>query len=247
VGLRRQRVTVTTLLVPCAVLLTAVPLAAQTTVRSTRLSVDLSAEDGTADVRVEYVLSLEGSETLRFELLGFGDATSGAFRLGAGPDGTPIPLEPRSGSLRAAELTPALPAAGSALRLVARYQVANAVERHGADVRVHVPVLRLAVPPEDGVPDLFSAELRLPGGWVVSESFPTGLRAAADGRHAVQLAVVPSVVSVRARSDGTWRPGLSLVLDLLAGLAVIAVGVRGWRHLRRVAGAAAPTRSAGTP
>ena len=221
-----------TLLLVCAALLVASPGVGQSTVKSVRLFADLSPDDGGAEVRVEYVLAVEGAAELRFELLGFGEATTEAFWLGPSRTGTPIRLERESGSLWAAEFTLALAGPDPEFRLVGNYWVAAAVERSGAKLRVHVPVLTLALPPADGVPDLFRAELRLPSSWSVSEGFPTGLSLGPDGTYSVDLPVAPSVVSLRGRSDGAWRPGLPLVLDLMAGVVLVVFGLRGWRHLR---------------
>jgi len=228
VGLR------TALLVAAALSL-AGPAAAQTTVRSVRLTADLAPDDGGAAVRVEYVLAVDGASPLRFELLGFGDATAEGFRIGERETGTPISLETESGSLRAAVFSLGVGADESEFAFVAYYFIAQAVERTGDGVRVHVPVLTLALPPEASRRDVFQAELLLPESWRVSEAFPTGLSRRPDGVHEVDLPVVPSVVSLRARADGAWRPGLPLVLDVLAALILLGFGVVGWRHLREVA------------
>jgi hypothetical protein len=98
---------------------------------------------------------------------------------------------------------------------------------------VHVPVLNVALPPEAASPGLFHAELRLPSGWRVAEGFPTGLRAAeAADVWTVELAVVPAVVSLRARTDGRWRPALKDLLDVAALVLVAGFSLMGWRHLR---------------
>lgn len=223
------------LLIASVALLVALPCVGQTTVRSVRLFADLSPDDGGAEVRVEYLLAVEGQPPLRFELLGFGAATAEAFWLGERRTGTPIRLETESGTLRAADFTLTVADTGADFRIDATYWIASAVERDGAEIRVRVPVLTLALPPASGIPGLFRAELRLPSGWAVSESFPTGLRSTDDGAFAVELAAAPSVVSLRARTDGAWRPGLPFVLEVLTGLILGAFGVFGWRHLRKVA------------
>ncbi len=113
------------------------------------------------------------------------------------------------------------------------YAVTGAVTEEGARVRGHIPVLSVDLPPEAATPGLFRAELRLPPDWRVAEGFPTGLDATGTpGVYAVDLAVVPAVLSFRARSDGRWRPGLPALLDVAAVLLVAAFSVVGWRHLR---------------
>jgi hypothetical protein len=67
----------------------------------------------------------------------------------------------------------------------------------------------------------------------VAEAFPTGLRPTdTPDVWAVELAVVPAVLSLRARTDGRWRPGLPALLDVAAVLVVVAFSVVGLRHLR---------------
>ena len=83
----------------------AIPASAQTTVRSVRLYADLSPDDGGAEVRVEYVLDVRGTPELRFELLGFGSATTDLFWLGEERTGTRIQLDTETGSMRAASFT----------------------------------------------------------------------------------------------------------------------------------------------
>jgi hypothetical protein len=120
-------------------------------------------------------------------------------------------------------------------RLAASYVVNNARITRGETVRVHIPVLTVALPPLRDVGDVFHAEVLVPSYWSVTDGFPTALRSTADGMYAVDLAVAPSVISVRARTDGAWRPGLPVILDVLAGFILLAFVVIGWRHLHSVA------------
>ena len=177
------------------------------------------------------MLDTDGIAPLRFELLEFGDASAEAFWLGERETGTPIRLEPEVGSMRATDFTLNV-GPGPTFAFTARYWVANAVERNGERVSVHIPVLVVALPPSEGGPDVFRAEVALPEVWAVSESFPTGLRADQGGVHSVELAVLPSVVSLRADADGRWRPGVPLAIDLAAGLILLVFAGFGWRHLR---------------
>jgi hypothetical protein len=43
------------------------------------------------------------------------------------------------------------------------------------------------------------------------------------------------MVSARGRTDGTWRLGLPLVIDLLTVVILLAFSFVGWRHLARIA------------
>ncbi len=213
----------------------ALPLSAagQTTVQSALIYADLSPDDGGADVRVEYVLDVQGTPELRFELLGFGPATTNAFWLGEPRTGTEIPLDAEVGSMRAASFRLTLYEPNEPYHIVALYRIEDAVQRDGDDLLVRVPVLSLAFPPADGSTDLFRAELTLPAEWHVSEGFPTRLEADGEGSYVVDLPVVPSMLGVRGRADGAWRPGLPLLIDCLMGAIILAFGLVGWRQIRR--------------
>ena len=223
------------------------PAPAQATVRRARLVADLAGGGGDAQVRVEYRLVPGGGPAApaRVEVLAFGPASVEGFLVdgaagtpgeGAAAPAVPVPLATEAGSMRAGTLAlpPADPRSGEvAVALV--YRVAGAVERSGAGVRVRLPVLVLDLPPEPGGGPRFEASVRLPAGWSVSGGFPTGLAEGPDGAWEVRLPVVPSLVSLRGRSDGAWRPGLPEALDVLALAVLLAFGLVGWRHLRRVA------------
>ncbi len=213
----------------------AVSAAAQTTVQSARLYADLSPDDGGAEVRIEYVLDVQGTPELQFELLGFGSASADGFWLGEERTGTRIELDPQTGSMRAAAFTLTLADTSEPYRLVAHYRIAEAVQLDGENLLLRVPVLSIALPPADGVPDLFRAELTLPPEWSVAEGFPTGLEANDEGVYTVSLPVVPSMVSARGRTDGTWRPGLPLLIDVLTVVVLLVFSFVGWRHLAKVA------------
>ena len=224
-----------TRLLAVVIIAVAVPASAQTTVQSARLYADLSPDDGGAEVRVEYVLDVLGTPELRFELLGFGSASAYAFWLGEQRTGTRIELDAETGSMRAAAFTLRIGETDEPYRLVAQYWIAEAVHLDGEDFGVRIPVLVIALPPADGVPDLFRAELTLPPEWSVAESFPTGMEINEEGVYTVALPVVPSLVSARGRTDGTWRPGLPLTIDLLTAAILLASSFMGWRHLRGAA------------
>lgn len=213
-------------------------------VRSVDVSADVTSGDGAALVRViiDFVPDTSG---LRVELLGFDGATADGFRAG-GPDGPELRFTERSGS-RAWIVIPrdAFASVGltrgdamtDAWRITASYAVRDAVVHDGALVRVRVPVLTVALPPARDAGNVFRVVLRTPPDWSPTESFPTGIVARGTGEYGVELAVPPSVISLRARTDGTWRPGVPLVLDVLAGAILLVFVVVGWRHLRAAASA----------
>lgn len=227
---------------PAAALLVAASGAAAqttTTVRSARMVADLAPDDGAAEVRIEYVLDVAGPSELRFELLGFGDADAPGFWLGARDTGIPVTLERETGSMRSAEFTMSLAEGTEEHRFEVHYLIRDAVAREGESLVAHVPVLVVAAPPSPEVIPAFEVEVLVPEAWRVSEGFPSGLTRSEPGRWGVDLAVVPSVVSLRARADGVWRPGLPLLLDVLALGILLGFGWVGWRHLSAVAGRAA--------
>ena len=114
------------------------------------------------------------------------------------------------------------------------YRVDGAVVDEGGRLRAWIPVLT-GPPAAAGAEGGFTARLRLPEGWMVSEGFPSGLRPDDDGSWSVGLQVAPSMVGFRGRSDGRWRPSLPLMVDLLTVLVLCGFSTVGWRHLSGVA------------
>lgn len=198
------------------------------TVAAARLSAAVDPATGRADVTIAYGVSDGAATSVRIEALDFGPAAVREVRLEG--VGSPVVLDAESGRLRAAEL----PVASPGDSMVVTYTVEGAVEGGGADVRLRVPVVVVDLPPHTADGPVFHAVIDVPDGWAVSGSFPTGLSETADGAWEVDLAVVPSLVSLRARTDGIWRPGLPVVLDGLALVVLLAFGLFGVRHLRGV-------------
>lgn len=206
--------------------------AGQGAVRSVHLVADLTGGDGAARVRMEVTVAGAAPGTsVRATALEFAGARVRDVRLRH--EGGPLPLE-RPRPLADRVRLPVTPTReGEGGEVVAAYTVPRAVTDDGARARVHIPVLAVDLPPEAASPGLFHAELRLPPGWRVAEGFPTGLRPTdTPDVWAVELAVVPAVLSLRARTDGRWRPGLPALLDVAAVLVVVAFSVVGLRHLR---------------
>lgn len=198
------------------------------TVVSARMRAAVEPASGRADVHVVYRMSGRPSTPIRIEALDFGPAVVRA--VGAEGSATAIPLGPESGHLRAGEL-PAVPSGDS---VVVTYTVEGAVEADGGDVRLRLPVVVVDLPPHTADGPVFHARIEVPDDWRVTGAFPTGLARTDAGSWEVDLAVVPSLVSLRARTDGAWRPGLPVVLDVLAVVVLLGFGVVGARHLRSV-------------
>jgi hypothetical protein len=216
--------------------------AAQGVVRAARLTVDV-AQSGVS-VQAEYELALEGDAGLaEVELLEHAGTTDIEV---LGPGGRPLDLRTASGTRRTGTLDLASAVAGGAVArgaaaggaaadgaasLTFRYDVPGAVLLEGGAFLVRVPVLSVSLPPAPDAGDVFSATVRVPEGWKASEGFPSGLRDDGLGGYATTLPVVPSMVSVRGRSDGTWRPSVNLIVEILAGAFLAGFALLGWRHL----------------
>lgn len=207
-------------------------------VRSVHMDVDLSSGDGAADVTMRYELdALQGDtlsvrQPLHVEMLGFGDATVDRFST---PTGGSVELWPTQGAHRAASLPVSRSRVDSEVRVVElSYRVDEAVIEEGGGLRARIPVLT-GPPAAEGTQGAFTARLRLPDGWVVTEGFPSGLRQDDDGAWSVGLQVTPSMVGFRGRSDGRWRPSVPLAVDLLTLLVLLGFSAAGWRHLSGVA------------
>lgn len=206
--------------------------------RSVHLDADLSAGGGAADVVVRFELSALGdgplslSRPLRVEVLTFGDATVDRFVTSSGDS---VEFQPTHGTHSAASVRIPESSMVDGVGVVElSYRVDGAVVDEGGRLRARIPVLT-GPPAAAGAEGGFTARLRLPEGWMVSEGFPSGLRPDDDGSWSVGLQVAPSMVGFRGRSDGRWRPSLPLVVDLLTVLVLCGFSTVGWRHLSGVA------------
>lgn len=176
--------------------------------------------------------------------------------------GERVVLWPTVGSHRVAVLEPPFDVEAETLTMTVAYRVQDVIEGLGegaagpttaADGRdapagrgggggdlvgmIHARIPVLTGPPvraESGG-EVFQARLTVPESWSVSEGFPSGLRAVDDGVWAVSLTVAPSVVGFRAGTDGRWRPGLPLLVDVLTVLILASFIGAGWRHLQSIA------------
>lgn len=215
---------VTLALVACAS-----PAGAQGTVRQARLQADLTGASGEATVRVEYLLGgVAPGDSVPVSLLDFGPAIPFDFRVGEGAES--LSLSRLQGASRGGHARVDRASDGQG-RLVVTYRVPLPTDASGVVV-THLPVLRADLPLEGSRPGLWAAEVRVPSGWRVTEAFPTGfVRSGAAGTLAGDLQVVPTVVTLRVRPDGAWRPGLLLLMNVLAAGVVVLTCVAGWRHL----------------
>ena len=207
----------------------------------TVVSVSVEAEvlpSGDARVRMRYVLAgAQPGVPVPATLLAFGETAFADLAVArSGGDGVdPIPLT-AEGSRRHTAVLPHRPADAGHAEVQAEYTVARAVSGSGDALRVQVPVLSVDAAPEDSRPGFFTARVTVPGGWAISETFPTAMARvddAGDGAvYGADLPVVPATLSLRARTDAGWHPGLPLLLDVFTLLVVAAFSFVGWRYLR---------------
>lgn len=209
-------------------------------VATATLSATVLPDRDEVQVRLDYVLEgrpVGGDGAIRVHALGIGgtEIEEAHVETGGGPGeagGTSLELVPEQGVLGSAVLDLQ---AGIENGFALRYRVRNAVERVEEEhVRVRLPLLVLDLPQSGTTRSTFEATIEVPAEWRVSAAFPSGLAATAPGVWTGDLQVVPSFVSLRARTDGRWRPGLPWALDFATVLVLAGVGFVGWRHLSGV-------------
>jgi hypothetical protein len=158
--------------------------------------------------------------------------------------GAALPLRPDGGSRVRATVPLEERAPGDhRASLAFAYRVAGAAVLDEGAMRVRIPVATLVMPSATDSGDVFHARVTLPDGWRVVEGFPTGISEREPGVHSADLRVVPSLVSMRGRTDGAWRPGLELLIDLLTSVVLVVVLAVGWRRMREVARRPPETRA----
>ena len=207
-------------------------------VLSVHAEADLSAGDGSANVSIRYAIGTTPTDVvprdkpMRFELLGFGDATADWFTTTGGDT---VELWPTHGAHKAASIY----ASESLLErnrgeVELSYRVEAAVIEEDGRLRARIPLLSGPTAPM-GASGEFTARLVLPEGWTISEGFPSGLRTNDDGTWSVRLQVAPSMIGFRGRSDGAWRPSIPLAVDFVTLIFLVGFSFVGWRHLSDVA------------
>lgn len=216
-----------------AALLAAMPLAsaAQPVVESVRLVADLDVADASVAVRITFELAGLGPDDapVAVRALGFRGTTLERVE----SDGRVVELD-LSTPLAPVGRIAVVPDREGRATLALRYRVAGAVDVDGTDARVRIPLLAPAVPPGDTGPGLFEATVTAPTEWRVAEGFPTTIRpGGASGTWTVDLAVVPAMVSLRAHTDGRWRPGLVGLLDGVALACLLGFFVVAGRYVAR--------------
>ena len=203
------------------------------------IRVDVSAdarETGAAVVSMSYRLQVvPETRVVPFTLLLF--APAHVEEISAQVDGEVLQVRmPGAGAPRLEgeiELPAALGALGE-LSLDLGYRVEGAVREEGAGVRIVLPMLAVDWAPAEARPGVFQAEVALPGGMEAREIFPvTPTGGSTPGMARASLQVLPAVVQVRARPEGSVGLSLPGVLELLVLIVVIACGMAGLRFVRR--------------
>jgi hypothetical protein len=206
------------------------PLSAQSHLLAGRAVVRVEGES--ASVEIDYVVESDGSAAaVSLEGLAFRPTRVESF--GASVDGTPVGSRLEVGATgRLTSEVPIAPGRAGEIGIRLAYRVSGAVE--GEDpVRLRVPILAIAWPPEEGLPGTFQGEVTLPEGLSVYESFPSGLRNTGPGRYQFDLPAAPALLSMRAtRGDRAPLGGIVRVLDAMVLLVLLVLLRAGWRHFR---------------
>ena len=191
---------------------------------------------GAALVSMSYRLEVEAeTDAVPFTLLLF--APAHVEEISAQVDGAVLPLRMTDAEVPrlVGEIDlPAGVASSGRVALDVGYRVTDAVLEEGAGVRVALPMLAVDWAPAEARPGVFQADVTLPEGMVAREVFPvTPTGGSVPGVARTSLQVVPAVVQVRARPEGSLGLSLPGVLELLVLVAVIVCGMAGLRFVRR--------------
>ena len=205
--------------------------------RVIRVAVSAEArEAGAAFVSMSYRLEV-GPETraVPFTLLLF--APANVEEISAQVDGESLPVRltgARAPRLEGEIELPSALASSGQVSLDVAYRVTDAVREEGAGVRVGLPMLAVDWAPAEARPGVFQAEVTLPEGMVAREIFPvTPSGGTTPGVARASLQVLPAVVQVRARPEGSLGLSLPGILELLVLITVIACGMAGLRFVRK--------------
>ncbi len=131
---------------------------------------------------------------------------------------------------------PLIRAAGRPFTFELVYQVEGAKEGDGKLALYRIPILAVAWPPEEALPETFTVVVEVSDTLTVYESFPSGLRevetALGVPRYRLSLPVIPALVSLRTSRGPPPAGTLPRFLDLFVLLLLAGVGALGWRRLR---------------
>ncbi len=202
-----------------------------------RVAVSADArETGAALVSMNYRLELaRETSAVPFTLLLFAPANVEEIWAQVEGEVLPVRLTGTGAPRLVGEIAlPAALASSGQVSLDVAYRVTDAVREDGAGVRVGLPMLAVDWAPAEATPGMFQADVTLPEGMVAREIFPvTPTGGTTPGVARASLQVLPAVVQVRARPEGSLGLSLPGVLELLVLVVVIACGMAGLRFVRR--------------
>lgn len=146
--------------------------------------------------------------------------------------------EPGQGRVRRGTVDVAYPQAGSAVtELALEYVVSQASDTEDNALSIHVPLIQVDLKPEESRADVFVAEIVIPHGMSLVESFPVGAAAMAaaseDVRYQITLPVVPSFLRLELR-EGDSVFTLPRVVDGVMVSLVVLLSLAAFVRLRRV-------------
>lgn len=204
---------------------------------SAKARVDFSNGDP-AQVTITYVVRpAPGTDAVPLAGLLFGGVELRSVRVRVAGSTAPIVLDRTD----AGRVTGSIPLLGSALgemaiSLVVSYEVMGASSEAEGVLDARVPILAVTWPPAEALPGTFTAEVLLPGGLTVFESFPADLREAGEAgdvvRYVTELPVLPSLLSIRAAEGGRLLTTTTL-MDVAVLILLGSVALMGWAYLRR--------------
>ncbi len=169
----------------------------------------------TIAVELAYELTLDGAPPangeLVFWLLEMDEARIENLRVGQ--DRRPLRLD-RSG---APKLETAVPVGPGTTFVTFYYET----------VGTTIPILVPSFTPSEARPGTFTAELQIPEGSHLVESFPTGARKITESRYALELPVLPAFIRLHIADRAPFLSFPQLVdgsvIVLFAGLAFVAI------------------------
>lgn len=227
---------------PCLTVLAALALGpAQITAQGRLISADAYSDLTVGDapsVAIEYtIVPDESGGTVPVEGLAFGGARITdvhAFAMGRELD---VSLRVVGDRRVVGEVAiPLKRAAGQPFTFQLVYRVEGAEERHGRLTLYRLPILAVAWPSEEALPETFTVVAEVSDALTVYESFPSGLRevgtAGGAPRYRLSLPVIPALVSLRTSRGPPPAATLPRVLDLFVLVFLAGFGVLGWRRLR---------------
>lgn len=211
------------------------------TLEAARLAVDLTDDGSGPTVDATYaVTAAAGTDTISVRMMAFEGAHARAVE--ATVDGRPAELTPGEvrarGTVFLLEVPRSVPRDGPVdIRL--RYRVDRPVAAGDGRFDMVVPLALPDAPPTGAPEDFFTADVRLPAGYAVTETFPTvprDVETDADGtRHRIALQVAPAMLRWRGRIGGRPVVTFGRAVDLGTAGVVLLLAVLGYSALRRTA------------